>query len=67
MGRTFGYREGDLPHTEDLSRRLLRLPFYPDLTGRQVDHVAGAVASYFDAGRRTRRRERRAVFSEATA
>jgi dTDP-4-amino-4,6-dideoxygalactose transaminase len=31
MGRLFGYREGDLPVTESLSRRLLRLPLYHDL------------------------------------
>ena len=44
MGRTFGYREGDLPVTEDLSGRLLRLPLYYDITeeeqlaGRRSDH-----------------------------
>ena len=31
MGREFGYKEGDLPITEDLSGRLLRLPFYYEL------------------------------------
>ncbi len=31
MGRTFGYREGDLPVTEDLAGRLARLPMYYDL------------------------------------
>jgi dTDP-4-amino-4,6-dideoxygalactose transaminase len=28
MGRKFGYKEGDLPLTENLSERLLRLPVY---------------------------------------
>ena len=32
MGKKFNYRAGDLPVTEDLSSRLLRLPLYPDLT-----------------------------------
>lgn len=32
MGRAFGYHANDLPITEDLSSRLLRLPIYPDLT-----------------------------------
>jgi dTDP-4-amino-4,6-dideoxygalactose transaminase len=31
MGMRFGYRDGDLPLTENLSGRLLRLPFYADL------------------------------------
>ena len=31
MGMRFGYRDGDLPLTESLSGRLLRLPFYADL------------------------------------
>jgi dTDP-4-amino-4,6-dideoxygalactose transaminase len=30
--KMFGYKTGDLPVTERLSRRLLRLPLYPDLT-----------------------------------
>ena len=34
MGAKFGYREGDLPITESISGRLLRLPFYPHL-GRE--------------------------------
>src|SRR5215208_265126 len=32
MGRRFGGRAGDCPVTEDVSDRLLRLPFYNDLT-----------------------------------
>ena len=32
MGATFGGRPGDCPVTEDISGRLLRLPFYFDLT-----------------------------------
>jgi dTDP-4-amino-4,6-dideoxygalactose transaminase len=44
MGLRLGYREGDLPITEDLSGRLLRLPAFAAITraeqGRVVDHVA---------------------------
>jgi dTDP-4-amino-4,6-dideoxygalactose transaminase len=44
MGRKFGYKEGDLPLTEGLSARLLRLPFFNDITeseqGRVVDEIA---------------------------
>ncbi len=32
MGQKFGYREGDLPVTEEMSARLLRLPMYYQLT-----------------------------------
>jgi dTDP-4-amino-4,6-dideoxygalactose transaminase len=32
VGQSFGYRPGDLPVTEELSDRLVRLPFYYDLT-----------------------------------
>jgi dTDP-4-amino-4,6-dideoxygalactose transaminase len=32
MGRKFGYQDGDLPLTEELSDRLVRLPFYFDLS-----------------------------------
>jgi dTDP-4-amino-4,6-dideoxygalactose transaminase len=46
MGRRFGYREGDLPVTEDVSRRLLRLPFYPDLTDVQQAAVAHHLAAF---------------------
>ncbi len=32
MGKSLGYQTNDLPVTEDLASRLLRLPIYPDLT-----------------------------------
>ena len=38
MGKTFGYREGQLPVTEDLASRLLRLPlFYGITTDEQLE------------------------------
>jgi len=39
MGRRFGYKPGDLPVTEDLSGRLLRLPLFPDLTPEDQEFV----------------------------
>ncbi len=49
MGCTFGYKEGDLPITEDLSGRLLRLPFFYEITEveqmRVVQEVTAAVRS----------------------
>jgi dTDP-4-amino-4,6-dideoxygalactose transaminase len=39
MGQQFGYGEGDLPVTESISKRLLRLPFYYDLSPEDQDRV----------------------------
>jgi len=39
MGKTYGYKKGDLPVTEDISGRLLRLPFYNSLTKKERDYV----------------------------
>ena len=39
MGAKFGYREGDLPITESISGRLLRLPLYPDLEKGKQESV----------------------------
>jgi dTDP-4-amino-4,6-dideoxygalactose transaminase len=43
MGRKFGGRPGDCPVTEDVSDRLLRLPFYNDLTEADQDRVCTAI------------------------
>jgi dTDP-4-amino-4,6-dideoxygalactose transaminase len=46
MGLRFGARPGDLPITEDISRRLLRLPFYYELTEADQRTVASATNCY---------------------
>jgi dTDP-4-amino-4,6-dideoxygalactose transaminase len=51
MGQKFGYREGDLPLTEDVSGRLLRLPFYFDLTEAEQQRVVDRIKEFL--GRRT--------------
>jgi dTDP-4-amino-4,6-dideoxygalactose transaminase len=43
MGQRFGGRPGDCPVTEDMSDRLVRLPFYNDLTEAEQDRVIEAV------------------------
>lgn len=43
MGRRFGGKPGDCPVTEDISERLLRLPFYNDLTESDLRRVVGAL------------------------
>jgi dTDP-4-amino-4,6-dideoxygalactose transaminase len=43
MGRKWGYQEGDCPVTEDFSDRLVRLPFYNELSPEQQQQVCAAV------------------------
>jgi dTDP-4-amino-4,6-dideoxygalactose transaminase len=46
MGRRFGGRSGDHPVTEDVSDRLLRLPFHGHLSGDDLQRVVDAVCSF---------------------
>ena len=46
MGRRFGGREGDCPVTEVVSERLVRLPFYYDLSEADQTRVIQAVRSF---------------------
>ena len=46
MGRRFGGKEGDCPVSEDVSDRLLRLPFYNDLTETEQAHVVAAIREF---------------------
>ena len=39
VGLRLGYKKGDLPVTEDISKRLVRLPFYNDLKEDEQDYV----------------------------
>ena len=40
----FGHREGEFPVCEDVSRRSLALPFFPELTDGEVERVTEALA-----------------------
>ncbi len=44
-GRRFGRTAGDLPVTDDIADRLLRLPLWPDMTPSQIALVVDAVAA----------------------
>lgn len=46
MGLQFGGRPGDCPVTEDVSDRLLRLPFYNDLTEAEQASVVAAIREF---------------------
>ncbi len=61
MGQTFGYRAGDLPVTEDVSSRLVRLPLFHDITEEEQERVVGQVRAFLE------RRSARARVSLATA
>jgi perosamine synthetase len=41
----FGHREGQFPVCEDVAARSIALPFYPQMTEGQVDHVAEELRS----------------------
>ena len=46
MGQRFGGKPGDCPVTEDISTRLLRLPFYNDLTEEDQAYVVDTIVSF---------------------
>jgi len=46
MGRKWGYEDGSLPVTEDLSARLLRLPLWFALSEREQDEVCDGIREF---------------------
>jgi dTDP-4-amino-4,6-dideoxygalactose transaminase len=40
----FGHREGEYPVCEDVAARSIALPFFPEMSGGQVEQVASALA-----------------------
>jgi perosamine synthetase len=49
----FGHREGEFPVAEDVARRSLALPFFPELTESEVEQVAGALRESLAAAYRS--------------
>lgn len=47
VGRSYGYAEGMLPITESFSGRLLRLPFYYELTREDQERVVDCIFEFF--------------------
>ena len=45
----FGHREGQFPVCEDVARRSLALPFYPDLADGDVEQVVQALTAVIQA------------------
>jgi dTDP-4-amino-4,6-dideoxygalactose transaminase len=50
MGQRYGCRPGDLPVTEDVSGRLLRLPVFYEITPGEQERVVDAIVAYFQSG-----------------
>jgi perosamine synthetase len=48
----FGHREGEFPVCEDVARRSLALPFFPELTESQVERVVEALRAALAVGAR---------------
>jgi dTDP-4-amino-4,6-dideoxygalactose transaminase len=48
MGKKFGYKAGDLPVTEELSGRLLRLPLYYDLSEEEQLRVLSSLVEFME-------------------
>lgn len=48
MGKKYGGQVGDCPVTEDISDRLLRLPFFHALTRKEQDEVLASLFSFED-------------------
>jgi len=44
--RELGYRRGDLPLTEQYSREVLSLPFFPEMTESEMEEVATQIKSF---------------------
>ncbi|PYX40366.1 MAG: dTDP-4-amino-4,6-dideoxygalactose transaminase, partial [Acidobacteria bacterium] len=55
MGRKWAAREARCPVTDDMSARLLRLPFYNDLTEAEQGRVIDAVKSFATSSSKRRR------------
>jgi dTDP-4-amino-4,6-dideoxygalactose transaminase len=46
VGERFGYQVGDLPVTEELSARLVRLPFYCELAQTEQMEIVSRIEQF---------------------
>ena len=47
MGQSMGYRSGQLPVTESISSRLLRLPFYFAIKEKEQEEIVTLIKKFF--------------------
>lgn len=45
--KEYGYKEGDLPKTEEISRCVLNIPFYPQITEQEIDYISDSIKEFF--------------------
>jgi dTDP-4-amino-4,6-dideoxygalactose transaminase len=45
--KPLGYKEGDLPHSETIAKKMFALPLYPELTEETIDEIVAVVRNYF--------------------
>ena len=45
--KSFGFVEGSLPVTEDISGRVLTLPMYPELSKKEIDYIVKNIKKFF--------------------
>ena len=43
-----GYKVGDFPQAEDLSKRTFAIPMYPELNENQLEYITTTINSYWD-------------------
>jgi dTDP-4-amino-4,6-dideoxygalactose transaminase len=48
MGRSYGYEPNDLPITQSVSERIVRLPFYPDLARDGLDYCMESMSKVLE-------------------
>jgi dTDP-4-amino-4,6-dideoxygalactose transaminase len=48
MGREYGYAADDLPHTEELAGRLLRLPIHQQLDETACERIVSEINTFYD-------------------
>ena len=46
--KDMGYKEGDFPVTEDVSKRLLSLPMFAELKKEQIEYVCDSIKEYIE-------------------
>ncbi|EKD26075.1 MAG: hypothetical protein ACD_79C01379G0003 [uncultured bacterium] len=47
MGKKMGYADGDFPCTEDISKRIIRLPLFHELENNEQDLVISVINNFF--------------------
>ena len=46
--KMLGYKKGDFPITEKLSKEILSLPMFPELTEKEIRYVCDKIKKYFE-------------------